>query len=207
MRPLKVFGTLLVVGAAVGFWSKASLAGTNDLRIFPNYAVTYFSGNVSTNPDETVRAVNTGFIGDPDMPSGDICVNYYVFDAHQEMKECCSCLDTANGLLVSSVQRNLTANPLTGGAVTVGVIKVTATLPTGTPPTCDPTKLASLPTGLVLRAWSSHLNPAPSGIQVTEEELANTPLSFNEAADLAQDCAETIELGSGQGVCSCPAER
>jgi hypothetical protein len=204
MRSLKLSGSVLAIAAALGFWSAAALAGPND-AVFPNYAVSYYSGNAAGNPDETVRVVNTGFIGDPDSPTGDICVNFYIFDANQEMNECCSCMETANALLTASVQTNLTANPLTGIVQRTGVIKVTATVPVATPPTCDARVLANLPTKAVLRAWASHLNPAPAGIAVTEEQLANTALSFNEAFDLAQDCTDTMELGSGKGVCTCPA--
>ena len=205
MRPLKLLGTLLMFSAALGLWGTASSAQTtNPVIEMHNYAVTYFSGNKSSNPDETLRVVNTGDIGDVDLPSGDICVNVYVFDANQEMTECCSCPDSANGMLTFSVQKNLTANTLTSIPLPTGVIKVTASVP-GSGGTCSPTTLANLPAEDVLAAWQSHLNPAPSGISVTEDELATVPLSLSEATDLTQDCTDAIELGSGHGVCTCPA--
>jgi len=202
MKSLKLLGTMLLIGLTVGFFSKLSFAQAPPPPMMPNYAVTYFSGNSSAHPDETLRVINIGAVGDVDLPTGDICVNVYVFDAAQELQECCSCPVSANGMLTYSVQSNLTANSLTGTAPTTGVIKVTASL---VPPTgCSAETPGTLPSVDVLAAWMSHLNPAPSGISVTEDELATRPLSPSEAADLIQDCSDAIELGSGKATCTCP---
>lgn len=202
MRPLKLLGTFLAISVALIFWSRLSLAQPAPPMV-NDYAVTYFSGNTSGNPDETLRVINTGFLGDPDMPTGDICANVYVFDATQELTECCSCQVSANGMLTFSVQSNLTANSVTGHVAPTGVIKVTAN---PVPPTgCNATASGPiLPSEQVFGAWMSHLNPATAGKNVTEEELTDRPLSPSELGDLQQDCAAALELGSGQGACTCP---
>src|SRR5690349_10292942 len=78
------------------------------------YLVTYYDNNyLHGTLDSTIRVLNPGLTGSPISPDqGTLCANIYVFDATQEMVECCSCPVTANGLLTISVQ-DLTENPLT----------------------------------------------------------------------------------------------
>src|ERR1017187_8145440 len=60
----------------------------------------------------------------PTVQGADLYANIYVFDDSEELTECCSCLVTPDGLLSESVNKNLTANPITGIKPTRGVIKV-----------------------------------------------------------------------------------
>ena len=192
----------------------SSSCATKDSKCFPNYAVTYFSGNSAGMPDGTVRVVNTGLIGDPLNPNGDanICVNFYVFDTSQELGECCSCLETADALLQASVQNQLTANPLTGAVPHAGVIKITATYPSkdssGDYTQCSPISYGILPTNDVMAGFASHLQAASAGaVAVTETNLINRPLSWNEFNTLRSECYFAGILGSGQGSCTCPVEK
>src|SRR5271169_1387978 len=222
---LKVFGgalAMLVVGmcSSLAFaqtiapFEASSSCATKDSKCFPNYAVTYFSGNSAGLPDQTVRVVNTGLIGGPLNPDGDanICVNFYVFDTIQELGECCSCLETADALLVVSVQNALTANPLTGKVPPAGVIKITATYPSrdssGDYTQCSPISYGILPTNDVLAGFASHLQATTAGaVAVTETNLINRPLSWNEFNTLRSECYFAGILGSGQGSCTCPVEK
>jgi len=194
--------------------SLPSICGDKNEKCLPNYAVTYYSGNSAGTPDEAVRVINTGLIGDPLNPDGsaNICVNFYVFDTTQELSECCSCLETADALLVASVQTDLTANPLTGVHNTAGVIKITATYPTkdssGDYTQCSPTSYGVLPTNEVMAAFGSHIQVGTAlagGVSPTETNLINRPLSYNELFTLESSCDFAANvLGSGQGTCTCP---
>src|SRR6201984_848863 len=82
------------------------------------YKLNYFSNNVAGAPDATVR------IDNPGLTYGNLCAMVYVFDADQQLSECCGCVETHNGLRTISVRRDLTSNPLTGPVSTNGVIKV-----------------------------------------------------------------------------------
>jgi hypothetical protein len=212
---VKVLGgalAMLVVGMYCSSAFAAEMPGLpsgcsgRNIKCLPNYAVTYYTNNAPGLPDESVRVVNTGLIGDPLNPDGnaDICVNFYVFDTSQELSECCSCLETADALLVASVQNNLTANPLTGVHNKAGVIKITATYPTSSG--CSPTSYGILPTNEVMAGFGSHLQPATVGVSPTETNLINRPLSWNELNSLQSSCDFAANvLGSGQGTCTCPA--
>jgi hypothetical protein len=222
---LKVLGgalAMLVVGmcSSLAFaqtispFVASSSCATKDSKCFPNYAVTYFSGNTAGLPDQTVRVVNTGLIGDPLNPDGDanICVNFYVFDTNQELGACCSCLETADALLVASVKNQLTNNPLTGVVPPAGVIKITATYPSrdssGDFTQCSPISYGILPTNDVIAGFGSHLQATTAGgVAVTETNLINRPLSWNEFETLRSECAFAGILGSGQGSCTCPVEK
>ncbi len=88
----------------------------------------------------------------------------YVFEPDEEMAECCGRTLTPDDLRTLSVNTNLTANPLTGGALTgSGVIKVVSSKDTGV---CDPRTLAPVPS---TRDWGTHiLSTAPGAYTVTE---------------------------------------
>ena len=89
------------------------------------YFVTYYSNaNTSGAPDGTLRLINDG-----EESTGSVFHSLwaaiYVFDDSQEMRSCCACYISANGLLSESVNKELTANEFTGrGEMTRGVLKV-----------------------------------------------------------------------------------
>jgi hypothetical protein len=212
---------MLVVGigssSASGFgeppFTASTSCATKDSRCFPNYAVTYFSGNTVGLPDQKVRVVNTGLIGDPVNPDGNanICVNFYVFDTQQEMEESCGCLETPDALLVTSVQTQLTNNPLTGAVPAAGVIKITATYPTkdssGKFTQCSPISYGILPTNEIMAGFATHLQVTiGGGVAVTETNLVNRPLSWNELNTLRREVPGGY-FPVSVGVCTCPAEK
>ncbi len=169
--------------------------------------VDYFANaNTFGAPDASVRIVNPGTTDDPasnGKEAEDLCALIYVFDANQEMSECCGCYVSANGLLTLSVNNNLTANPLLGTKLHTGVIKIVSSTETKVVFGCDPTAISATPT---LRAWATHVqNRVGTAFPSTEGESQTAGFGSGEQADLAEDCKVLGELGSGAGMCTCPA--
>ena len=158
------------------------------------YKVNYFSNNVAGAPDGTVR------IDNPGLTYGNLCAMVYVFDADQQLSECCGCVDTHNGLRTLSVKHDLTSNPLTGRVSTNGVIKVVSAAVNNSP--CDPTSNVTATPNL--RVWITHIqNPVGAAYPITETESSDSTLGATELANLQAQCAFINILGSGQGICSC----
>lgn len=158
------------------------------------YKVNYFSNNVAAAPDATLR------IDNPGLTYGNLCAMIYVFDADQQMSECCGCIETHNGLHTLSVRSNLTSNPLTGVVSTNGMIKIVSSTPASSG--CDPSSNVT-PTPN-LRAWVTHIgNVVGSAYPITESESSDSSLGTTELSNLQAQCAFVHILGSGHGICSC----
>ena len=158
------------------------------------FKVNYFSNNAGTAPDATVR------IDNPGLTYGNLCAMVYVFDADQQLSECCGCVETHNGLRTLSVRRDLTSNPLTGVVANNGVIKVVSAAVNDSP--CDPTSNVSPKANL--RVWVTHIqNAVGTAWPITETESSDSTLGATELANLQAQCAFVNILGSGQGICSC----
>jgi hypothetical protein len=187
-KPLYVLSLALVIVGLVTFGAGVASAQTDVYRL------NYFSNNAAPAPDATVR------IDNPGLTYGNVCAMIYVFDADQQLTECCGCVETHNGLRTISVRNNLTANPLTGVRSRNGVIKVIAANVNNSP--CDPTSnVRPIPN---LRAWATHIqNPVGTAYPITETEFSDSALGATELANLQAQCAFVNILGSGQGICSC----
>ncbi len=158
------------------------------------YKLNYFANNRAPAPDATVR------IDNPGLTYGNLCAMIYVFDADQQLTECCGCVETHNGLRTLSVRSNLTSNPLTGVVSTNGMIKIVAAAVNNSP--CDPT--ANVAPKANLRAWVTHIqNPVGTAYPITETEFSDSTLGATELANLQAQCAFVGILGSGQGICTC----
>jgi hypothetical protein len=159
------------------------------------FRINYFSNAQTVGaPDATVR------IDNPGLTYGNLCAMVYVFDADQQLSECCGCVETHNGLRTLSVNGNLTSNPLTGVRSHNGVIKVVSAAVNNSP--CDPTTNVT-PTAN-LRVWVTHIqNKTATGFPITETESSDSTLGATELANLQAQCAFIGILGSGHGVCSC----
>jgi hypothetical protein len=158
------------------------------------YKVNYFSNNAAPAPDATVR------IDNPGLTYGNLCAMIYVFDADQQLSECCGCVETHNGLRTLSVRNDLTSNPLTGVVSRNGVIKVVSAAVNDSP--CDPTSNVSPKANL--RVWVTHIqNAVGTAWPITETESSDSTLGATELANLQAQCAFVNILGSGQGICSC----
>ena len=182
--------TLLVAVAIVGI----AIIGAGAASAQDVYKVNYFSNNYLPAPDATVR------IDNPGVTYGNLCAMVYVFDADQQLTECCGCVETHNGLRTLSVTRNLTNNPLTGVVSRNGVIKVVSAAVNNSP--CDPT--SNVTPKANLRVWVTHIqNAVGTAWPITETESSDSTLGATELANLQAQCAFINILGSGQGVCSC----
>lgn len=187
--------TLLVVCTlALAICTSAAWAETPTVTAPPAdvYKVEYFSNaNTAGAPDATVRLTNPG------TAAGNVCANVFVFDANQELSECCSCFLSPDGLRTLSVNTDLTHNPLTGVTLNTGVIKVISTTLTGG--TCPlPIKINATP---ALRAWATHIQN--STFAVTETNAPDATLSTGEVGRLQAECTAIKLDGSGAGICSC----
>ncbi|HMK31910.1 MAG TPA: hypothetical protein VK473_19670 [Terriglobales bacterium] len=196
MRKAIAAASLLLM--LLGLASLAS-AQVNDV-----YWVNYYSNRQPSRTayDQTVRVINPGEQGTPLSGShGTVCADIYVFDATQEMTECCACPITANGLLILSVNNDLTWNPLQGWPPAPdGVIKIVS----DNHANCDATSPVPTPD---LRAWATHLQwPGGQNLVTTEDEFQPAALQQDELSFLGQACSFVQFLGSGKGVCSCGNE-
>ncbi len=188
MKPLRTVLPVLVIALLV-LCLGSGVAMAQDV-----FRINYFSNNVAGAPDATVR------IDNPGLTYGNLCAMIYVFDADQQLSECCGCVETHNGLRTLSVKTNLTSNPLTGVVSKTGVIKVVSAAVNNSP--CDPT--ANVAPKANLRVWATHIqNPVGSAYPVTETESSDSFLGATELANLQAQCAFVGILGSGQGICSC----
>ena len=177
------------------------------------YFVTYYSNaNTSGAPDGTLRIVNDGDTG------GTLYAAIYVFDDSQEMRSCCACAITADGMLSESVNKELTSDEFSGrGQIQRGVIKVIS----------SSSSSATSPVALTgLRGWMTHIQATTNGLPVypatcigdcaldtskgpwfvTETALADSNLSGTEASTLGTLCSFGISIGSGFGSCPCTPE-
>lgn len=164
-----------------------------------NYQLNYYSHRLNALAmDQTTRIINPGTQGTPiSVGEGTICADMYVFDANQELSECCACIITANGIREFSLLHDLTANPLTGTSAPDGVIKIVA----DSQNQCDPTDPRPVPD---LLAWQTHVQqPTIDSLALTEDMFKVSRLTFDELAFLGRACSFTQYLGSGKGVCGC----
>ena len=187
MKKLGFLMLTLAIAAMLGGTALAQNPITEDAPYFTTY---YSNANTTGAPDETVRIINGGATG------GNLYADIYVFDDSEELQECCSCQVTPDGLLSESVNKNLTANPITGIKPTRGVIKVIAS------PNNDATAIGTLSTGLT--GWSTHVQKLSSGFLLTEASMHPMSLSADEFSLLQSLCLFDKRL-SGQP-CTCTPE-
>jgi hypothetical protein len=188
LRTKTVMGLLLIVVFA-GMASTAWAQNQTDV-----FSVAYYvggAGKPGSAPavDGKVQIIYPG--ASSSAAGQTICADIYVFDPGQELKECCSCPISTDGLLTIRLH-SLTDNPANGVFSTTGVIKVVA----ASDPSCG-----SLPTNPTptpeLRSWIVNAETS-----VTENEFEATPLSSQELFELGLLCS-FIPNQSGPGVCRC----
>ena len=227
---MKKLGLLLFAVLAITLMLGGNALATPPINQGDNsaYFVTYYSNaNTAGVPDATLRIVNDGdatciatdsskaiceFTNDV---GGTLWAAIYVFDDSQELRSCCACFITSDGLLSESVNKELTSNEFTGrGEMTRGAIKVISSS------SSNPSTPVPL-TGL--RGWMTHIQatsttfPAPgpgnavNAVEkgpwfVTETLLADSNLSSTELYNLGTLCSYGLTIGSGYGLCPCTME-
>jgi hypothetical protein len=211
--------TLLLTSLATSAFGQVSTASKDD-----SYYVGYFSANNVAIPDASVAIVNPGSLAGYSVfdfngqRTGDLCANIYVFDADQQMVECCSCFISPNALLQFSVNSDLTANPATGVKSTAGDIKLTSSYTNNkctTSVTANGQTLSIAVAGTdyepvgSLRAWGTHSRlTAPGLVTVTEVPFQLGTLSDDgsEFRSLRDRCFGLQVKGTLAGRCNCPSE-
>lgn len=196
-----VDGTGLVSG--VDYGNTQLSASSNSINagatviVIPGADVTvsYFSSaNTPGAPDGTLRISPTM------ITNGSICALVYVFAADQQLSECCGCAVSENGLLVLSLDSNLTANPLTGSFVQSGVVKVVP-VDMRSDVNCDP---STGDPNYGVQAWGTHIGPVgPNAWSVTESTASHSPLMTDDIQAMQSQCGFIQSNGSGSGICSC----
>ena len=195
-RVCKTLSILSTAFAVVGFITIGSPAALAQ-NVF---SVNYFSNaNTPGLPDATLR------IDNPGVAYTKVCAMTYVFDADQQLSECCGCVETPDGLRTLSVNNDLTSNPLTGVKSTNGVIKIVSA-PFLPPDPCDPA--GPYIAFAHLQAWMTHIFPTVTAenagnLHTTETEFSPSPLGATELAALQSQCLFIHVLGSGHGICTC----
>ncbi len=165
------------------------------------YQVSYYANAKATAyGDQTIRIVNPGVSGTPlTTPVGDVCADIYVYDAAQNLPECCGCVLTPNDLLTLSLANNLLQKPANGAVPSSGVIKLVSSSP-GENHTCDPTAPTPTPN---LRASMAHLEliPPPPSLNFPIFLLrVSTP--FLVMAPFQDSTLSSLELGRLESACS-----
>lgn len=202
MKKLALLMLTLALALMLGGTALAQNVGDNSV-----YFVTYYSNaNTAAAPDAVVRFINDGDQATTDaegVENGSLWAAFYVFDDSQELRSCCACQITADGLLAESVNKQLTADEFTGrGEMSRGVIKVISSS------SYDPT--APVPTP-GLRGWATHIQattniPSKGPFYVTESPVADSNLGKLELSNLGNLCSFGLTLGSGYGLCPCTVE-
>jgi hypothetical protein len=97
----------------------------------------------------TIQMTNVGTTA-----GGNVCADIYVFDAEQELAECCSCFLSPDGLRTINVYTSLLGNTLTGVRPPTGAIKIVSASAVGNP-SCGGYPTAPKPVSGI-RAWGTH---------------------------------------------------
>jgi len=202
---MKKQGLLLLAIVAIVLlgWNNAFAQGDGTY-----YFVAYFSNaNTSGAPDATLRIINDGDASTAQtegVPNGSLYASIYTFDDSQEMQACCNCYVSPDGILSESVNKELTANTLTGRQENSrGVVKIISST------TNDPTNNVLTPG---LRGWITGVQstsniPSKGPFYMTETTLAHSNLSAAEQDDLQVTCSFVITLGGDEwGICTCTLE-
>jgi len=196
-KSMRIVLMAAVVAVLVGF------AGTGMAWAQPSLIVDYYSGagnRVFPTPFAgTLRLDNPGSFSPTPPPSliggvADLWALIYVFDADQQLIECCGCRLTPDGLRTLDVNNDLTSNPNNGlfSISGTGVIKVASS--------SHSNPGAPIVFAGTILGWGTHEN---HGGYVTETASQKVTVSQGEANRLATVCSIIQSNSSGAGICSC----
>ncbi len=200
---LSLFSLLLLSVAPQGWSQNGYCPAGATLCLNDVFQLVFFDNAFNRfRTDQTIRIVNPGVQGTPITANeGKVCADIYVFNANQQMEECCACSLTANDLLQLGLRDNLLQNPMIDKP-DEGVIMIISDRGSN----CDPT--APIPTPN-LRASIEHLEviPAPRGAplfspgtpSLTDTAFEDSELSTHELQTLSSTCAKVI----GTNACTC----
>ena len=130
-----------------------------------------------------------------------MCADIYVFDADQEMVECCACKVPANAVLRLSLKNQLIQRPLTGQVVTAGAIFIVGDRYPGCNETVPRPISDLLATKVQVQLAGDPNAPTP---WLSETNFQSVPLTADQQNFLALGCAFTQYLGNKiKGKCIC----
>ena len=177
--------------------------------------------------DNTVRLINpTQSDNAPSFAPGLLCAMVYVFDANEELQECCGCPVTNNGLRKLSVKTDLVSNPTGGSIPPAGLVVVVSATPNksgepGVPSQpgpcapntactpyvpCDPAlEYDAAPN---LAAWITHVDQNHGNQNISEVKFSlapsdNTDVYTDGTEGLVSLCHFIHVNGTGHGICTC----
>jgi len=208
MSGTRVFRWLAIAVVAAACFLTANL-GWAQKQTPDTFQVNYFSNaNNKAGTDAWLRVVNPGADA-PSYPPNSLCAMIYVYDNKQELKECCGCYISTDGLAELSLDKNLISNPFDGRIPTDGDIKVVSAEANdnfgGVP--CDPTGggiggngqyVLNIKPTVDLRSWGTHVQTDGN---LTEDEYQTATLSKGELDSLQEECYGIVTVGSGAGIC------
>jgi hypothetical protein len=197
---IAIVAATCLLTASVG-WAQKQPADT--------FQVNYFSNaNNKAGTDQTVRIINPGADA-PSFPPSSLCAMIYVFDNKQELKECCGCLISTDGLAELSLNKNLISNPFDGRTPNDGDIKIISAAqndffngvqcdPQGGGIGSDHKYVLNIAPTADLRSWGTHVQ---NDSDLTEDEFQTATLSTGELDSLQEECYGIVTVGSGAGIC------
>ena len=199
----------LAVLASAGLVCFAMEAFAANSTAVDPYSVNYYENAQTVGPDDTLRTV------DPDEYDAPYfaCANIYVFDAIEEMTECCACPMSPAGRLDFSLNNNLTNNTLTGVTNHSGTIKIVKTninlAVFASPPTtgaliCDPTNGSNGNNNFVFSGPNEVFLPCGTGNAICpagqESLLSWLTHDLNKFATNGTAVAEAEFQSTGEGI-------
>ena len=191
-----------IVVAALGVGAFLLSLSSFPLRAAAMYQVDYFSrlrAPKSDGPEAVLSILDTAQNG-----SGSLCADIYVLSTSGQLQECCGCKMTPNEFRTGAVSKNLLSNNLTNVVLHDGMIKIISSAPKAG--VCDPAIIA---TAGAMDAWITRQDSTGGSAPrtgITTTRFATAPLSKAEENSLAKRCGAIKAIGSGHGICTCPAK-
>jgi hypothetical protein len=223
--------------ASIGLSVTQTLSGIGPTTSIQTVSFSAFEPPPSTNADSPfqvryaanlnigesyVNITNTGANGAPllgpgvnssggsngiSTASGNICVNVYAFDPHEELVSCCSCLVTPDQTQSLGVAADLASNPANGVVPTSVTIKLLATLAgtggSGTSCTNSAASAGTPVSGMTALGTTLHaISSVPGTYATTETPFTPATLSTAERNSIVGRCATFLGNLSGNGICT-----
>lgn len=191
--------TIGIASAFLGLVLVASAPAQAEDETFPSAFETNYFENATTVGDFGILRI---FNDHPLKGGPPICALIYVFNADQQMEECCSC-EISGGGGSGALVAGLTSSPASGDPLDHGTIKIVSAVPKttcGSGEEADPTAKVDP----AISAWILHTYDATNGNHVNEEPFAETGEPRSDLTFLADICS--VVQGPGEGVCFCPTD-
>ena len=199
-RGVGLFAAVLMI---LGAWGSASWAqtATATATVLPTPVASdvyqlHFYQFVNGGTDNKVEMVNPNVPGaaTSSQGGGALCAMVYVFDAHEELMECCGCPVSKNGLRVLSTRTDLTSNLGVTGEFTTrpeyGLIKIISAAPNGNDP-----RLAGTSTSQKI---NSGQGCDPTGALATSTAVTGSG-TLTPIPDLRASLIQPVEVPAGSG--------